>query len=92
MGAIRHNRKRKHKTFNGRTYLLEKGIVANFTLVKASKADTHGNLVFRRTRNTFLSSDIKQLTILIEHDPNEVRINRGLFYCWTMFLSFSSPR
>lgn len=41
------------KTFDGRTYLLEKGIVGDFALVKAWKADPLGNLVFRKTSRNF---------------------------------------
>jgi len=41
------------KEFDGKTYLLEHGIVGDFALVKAWKADTLGNLVFRKTARNF---------------------------------------
>lgn len=41
------------KEFDGRTYLLERGIVGDFALVKAWKADKLGNLVFRKTARNF---------------------------------------
>jgi 3-oxoacid CoA-transferase subunit A len=41
------------KQFNGKTYLLEEGIAGDFALVKAWKADTLGNLVFRKTARNF---------------------------------------
>jgi 3-oxoacid CoA-transferase subunit A len=41
------------KEFDGRTYLLERGIVGDFALVKAWKADTLGNLVYRKTSRNF---------------------------------------
>jgi len=44
---------KEHKTFDGRTHLLEKGIVGDFALVKAWKADPLGNLVFRKTSRNF---------------------------------------
>ncbi|MCY9694793.1 CoA transferase subunit A [Paenibacillus alginolyticus] len=44
---------KEHKSFEGRTYLLEKGIVGDFALVKAWKADPLGNLVFRKTSRNF---------------------------------------
>ena len=44
---------KEHKTFDGRTYLLEKGIIGDFALVKAWKADTLGNLMFRKTSRNF---------------------------------------
>lgn len=44
---------KEHKEFNGRTYVLERGIVADFGLVKAWKGDADGNLVFRKTARNF---------------------------------------
>ncbi|MGN7457327.1 CoA transferase subunit A [Paenibacillus pasadenensis] len=44
---------KEQKEFDGRTYLLERGIVGDFALVKAWKADTLGNLVYRKTSRNF---------------------------------------
>ena len=44
---------KEHKDFDGHTYILERGIVADIALVKAWKADTHGNLIYRRTARNF---------------------------------------
>jgi 3-oxoacid CoA-transferase subunit A len=44
---------KEHKDFDGHTYILERGIVADLALVKAWKADTHGNLIYRRTARNF---------------------------------------
>lgn len=44
---------KEHKEFNGKTYILEEGIVGDFALVKAWKADPLGNLVFRKTARNF---------------------------------------
>ncbi len=41
------------KLFNGKTYLLEEGIVGDFSLIKAWKADTYGNLIYRKTSRNF---------------------------------------
>ena len=41
------------KEFDGETYVLERGIMADVSLVKAWKADTAGNLVFRKTARNF---------------------------------------
>lgn len=41
------------KSFNGREYVLETGIVADLSIVKAWKADPSGNLVFRKTARNF---------------------------------------
>ncbi|MGC9420394.1 MAG: CoA transferase subunit A [Rhodovulum sp.] len=44
---------KEHKEFDGQTYILERGIVADLSIVKAWKADTTGNLVFRKTARNF---------------------------------------
>jgi 3-oxoacid CoA-transferase subunit A len=41
------------KEFDGKTYILERGIIADVSLVKAWKADTHGNLVYRLSARNF---------------------------------------
>lgn len=41
------------KEFDGRPYILERGIQADLALVKAWKADHHGNLIYRRTARNF---------------------------------------
>ncbi len=41
------------KVFNGEEYVLEQGIFADLSIVKAWKADTTGNLVFRKTARNF---------------------------------------
>ncbi len=44
---------KEHKEFDGQTYILERGIVADLSIVKAWKADTTGNAVFRKTSRNF---------------------------------------
>jgi 3-oxoacid CoA-transferase subunit A len=44
---------KEHKEFDGQTYILERGIVADLAIVKAWKADTTGNAVFRKTARNF---------------------------------------
>jgi len=44
---------KEHKIFNGETYILETGLVADLSIVKAWKADPEGNLVFRKTARNF---------------------------------------
>jgi len=41
------------KEFDGQTYVLERGIVADLSIVKGWKADESGNLVFRKTARNF---------------------------------------
>ena len=44
---------KEHKDFNGETYILEEGIFADLSIIKAWKADETGNLVFRKTARNF---------------------------------------
>ncbi len=76
------------KDFDGVTYLLERGIRADVALVKAWKADTHGNLIYRQTARNFnpgaaMSGKITvaEVEILVEAgelDPNEIH-TPGIF-------------
>lgn len=43
------------RVFDGKPYILERGLTADFALVKAWKGDRHGNLVFRKTAQNFNS-------------------------------------
>ena len=44
---------KEHKTIDGREYILEHGIVADLALVRAWRADTEGNLLYRLTARNF---------------------------------------
>lgn len=44
---------KEHKDFDGQTYILERGLVADLAIVKAWKADDTGNVVFRKTSRNF---------------------------------------
>ena len=44
---------KEHREFNGETYILETGLVADLSIVKAEKADTQGNLIFNKTARNF---------------------------------------
>ena len=41
------------KTFDGEDYILERGLIADLAIVKGWKADTSGNVVFRKTARNF---------------------------------------
>jgi 3-oxoacid CoA-transferase subunit A len=41
------------RDFDGKPYLLERWLRADFALIKAWKGDTHGNLVYRKTARNF---------------------------------------
>ncbi|MEK3808205.1 CoA transferase subunit A [Metabacillus sp. SLBN-84] len=73
---------KEHKNFDGRTYILERGIVGDFALVKAWKADTLGNLVFRKTSRNFnpvaamagkiTIAEVEEIVEAGELDPDEI--------------------
>jgi len=42
-----------HRDFGGETYILEEGIFADLSIVKAWKADESGNAIFRKTARNF---------------------------------------
>jgi 3-oxoacid CoA-transferase subunit A len=79
---------KEHKEFDGVTYILERGIQADLALVKAWKADTHGNLIYRRTARNFnpLAATCGKVTIAEaeiivqpgELDPDEIH-TPGIF-------------
>ena len=41
------------KDFDGETYVLERGIVADLSIVKAWKGDAQGNLIYRKSARNF---------------------------------------
>ncbi|MFB9995501.1 CoA transferase subunit A, partial [Deinococcus oregonensis] len=73
---------KEHKEFDGHTYVLERGIVADVALVKAWKADTSGNLVFRKTARNFnplvascgrvTVAEVEELVAVGELDPDQI--------------------
>jgi 3-oxoacid CoA-transferase subunit A len=44
---------KEHKDFAGETYIMETGLKADVSIIKAWKADTEGNLVYRKTARNF---------------------------------------
>lgn len=70
------------REIDGRWYVLEKALRADFAIVKAWKGDRHGNLVFRHTANNFNQAmataaeitiaEVEELVEPGELDPNQV--------------------
>jgi 3-oxoacid CoA-transferase subunit A len=65
------------REFDGETYVMERGLVADVSLVHAWKADTEGNLVFRKTARNFnpMMATAGKITIVeVEHlvQPGEI--------------------
>jgi 3-oxoadipate CoA-transferase alpha subunit len=44
---------KERRTFDGREYLLEYGLTADFSLIKGRMADTYGNLLYNMTARNF---------------------------------------
>jgi 3-oxoacid CoA-transferase subunit A len=58
------------RTFDGRDYVMETGLVADLSIVKAWKADAAGNLVFRKTARNFnpmMATAGKVTVVEVEH-------------------------
>jgi len=44
---------KEKRSFDGHEYVMERGLVADFSLIKCRAADIHGNLVFNKTARNF---------------------------------------
>ncbi len=70
------------REYDGKLYLLEQWLRANFALVKAWKGDTSGNLIYRGTARNFnpmmataakiTIAEVEELVPLGELDPNQI--------------------
>jgi len=73
---------KEHKEFNGETYIMETGLVADLSLVKAYKSDPEGNLVYRKTARNFnpvmatagkvTVAEVEELVNLGDLDPDNI--------------------
>lgn len=68
---------KESREFNGKVYLMEHALHADYAIVKAWKGDRFGNLIFRKTTRNFSTSMAKAGIITIaevEHlvDPEEM--------------------
>ena len=76
------------KEFDGETYVMERGLVADLAVVHAWKGDTEGNLVYRKTARNFnpmMATAGKVTVAQVEHlvqpgqiDPDHI-ITPGIF-------------
>jgi len=65
------------REFDGRRYVMERGITGDFAIVRAWKGDRHGNLVYRKTARNFnpMIATAGRITIAeVEHlvEPGEI--------------------
>src|SRR5579884_1504544 len=80
--------KKETRTFHGREYVLEEGIVTDFALVRASIGDRQGNLIFHKATRNFnplcamagkvTIAEVEQLVEPGEIDPEQVHLP-GIF-------------
>lgn len=73
---------RETRDFHGTEYLLEEGLIADFSLIRAWKADKMGNLVFRKTAQNFnpvmaaagkvTIAEVEEIVEVGELDPDEI--------------------
>lgn len=77
---------RQSQTFNGKNYIMEEAITGDFALVKAWKADPHGNLIFRKSARNFNPAMCKAAKVTIAEveeivdsiDPDQIHVP-GIF-------------
>ncbi len=72
------------RTYNGKKYLLEEALLADFSLIKAWKGDTNGNLIFKGTAqnfNTMMASagnitiaEVEELVPAGSLDPSQIHV------------------
>ena len=72
------------KVFDGKEYILERGIVSDLSIVKAWKADPSGNLVFRKTARNFNApaatcgkvcvAEVEEIVPLGSLDPDKIHV------------------
>ncbi|WVT77962.1 CoA transferase subunit A (plasmid) [Sinorhizobium chiapasense] len=75
---------KEHKEFDGRTFILERAIVADVSIVKAWKADPTGNLIFRKTARNFnppaascgkiCVAEVEEIVPLGSLDPDHIHL------------------
>jgi 3-oxoacid CoA-transferase subunit A len=79
---------KESRVVNGETYILETGLVADLSIVKAWKGDTEGNLIYRKTARNFnpmmatagkvTIAEVEELVQPGELDPDQIH-TPGIF-------------
>ncbi|WP_417479521.1 CoA transferase subunit A [Maricaulis maris] len=79
---------KEHREFDGETFIMETGLKADVSIVKAWKADPQGNLVFRKTARNFnpmmatagkvTVAEVEEVVELGSLDPDEIH-TPGIF-------------
>ena len=79
---------KEQRVVNGETFILETGLTADLSIVKAWKGDTEGNLIYRKTARNFnpmmatagriTIAEVEELVDAGELDPNQIH-TPGIF-------------
>lgn len=79
---------KEHKVFDGKVFILETGLTADLSIVKAWKGDKEGNLIYRKTARNFnpmmasagrvCVAEVEQLVETGELDPDQIH-TPGIF-------------
>ena len=79
---------KEEREFNGERYIMERGLWADLAIIHAWKADTEGNLVYRKTARNFnpmMATAASHVVVQVEHlvqpgeiDPDHI-ITPGIF-------------
>lgn len=79
---------KESREFNGKMYLMETSLIADFAFVKAWKGDTAGNLIYKGTARNFnpmmatagkiTVAEVEELVPIGELDPNQIH-TPGIF-------------
>lgn len=83
--VIKTSPKKEVRTFDGKQYVLEHALVADFAIIKAKTADTFGNLLFNKTARNFNPMmataarttivEVEELVPLGEIDPDHIHLS-----------------
>ena len=75
---------KEHKEFDGETYILERGIRADLSIIKGWKADESGNLLFRKTARNFNQpmatagricvAEVEEIVSVGSLDPDQIHL------------------
>ena len=68
---------KEFREFNGRGYLLEHGLTADYSLIKGLAADSHGNLLYNKTARNFapimaMAADVTIVQVASVLEPGEI--------------------
>jgi len=75
---------KEHKEFDGETYILERGIRSDLSIIKGYKADEAGNLIFRKTARNFnhpmatagkvCVAEVEEIVPIGSLDPDQIHL------------------